>query len=124
MKFELFLNHLSASQTLKSRGKTSALDCNGVCATYNCAIISMEEKSTSDFLTGFFERLLKWKARPERDSFLVYDPANNRLYVTDHDGNEALNLLQTCRTFKSFCSLLESNKKCNDFLSCARMVYI
>jgi len=124
MRFELFLNHLSASQTIKSRNSTSALDCYGTCSPYNCAIVSMEQLSTDRALRSIFERMMKWKTRAEDSTHLVYDPANNRLYEADEDGHRALNVIQNCPTYESFCALLKNDKKCDDLLTCIKAVYI
>ena len=124
MKFTLFLNHLSASQTINSRQSNSPLDCYATCSPYNCANISTEQHDSESGLRLLFKRMGKWKFRAEKSAYLVYDPRNNRLYETDEDGYSALHTLLKAYSYESFCDMLKTNKECNALVSNIKEVYI
>lgn len=124
MKFQLFLNHLSASQTIKQRDAKTALDCYATCSPYNCAIISIEQNQSEPSLRSLFERMMKWKFRREKFGHLVYDPSNNRLYETDEEGYTALGVLLRSHTYESFCDTLRTNRQCGSLFSLINAVYI
>ncbi len=124
MIFQLFLNHLSASQTIKSRNEESAFACYATCSPYNCAIISSEQKNTDTNNRALFERMMGWKIRREDFAYLVYDPSNNRLYETDEEGFKALEILLNNKTYDLFCATLADNSQCDELFSCINEVYI
>jgi hypothetical protein len=124
MKFQLFLNHLSSSQTIKTRNAMSAVDCYTTCNPYNCAMLSVEEKNSERNSYNLFERMKKWKIRPEQFGFLIYDNENNRLYETDEDGYSSLKKLIAAETYSSFFNILKNDQKCSALYSSIKAVFI
>lgn len=124
MRFQLFLNHLSASQTIQSRTDGAPYDCYTTCNPYNCSIVSDDPPALGDSLPALFDRMKQWRVRREAFAYLVYDPSNNRLYETDDDGFSALQSLLQATSFESFSQKALSDKRCNALMTDILAVYI
>ena len=109
MRFELFLNKLSASQTLsESKRGEAALNCYGMCNPYNARQLDVNDSPRTS-LQDLYLAMRTWRTRKEGFGHLVYDPGNSRIYEVDDDGEKHLRDFCTASTFRQFVALFESS---------------
>jgi hypothetical protein len=87
-------------------------------------MLSVEEKNSKRNGYSLFERMKRWKVRPEQFGFLIYDNENNRLYETDEEGYNTLKKLIAAATYDSFCATLRNDQKCSALFSSIKAVFI
>ena len=102
MKFQLFLNQLTASQILtESRAAKLTLDCYGNCNPYNATRISGKSAPISS-LKDLYLAIKRWRIRKEAFGYLCYDPNSTRVYEADSEAMHEINRLTGVTSFKAF----------------------
>jgi len=111
MKFELFLNQLSESQTyLGKDNNVEKLNCIGKCNPYNASRIENKAVDVSR-IENLYSVIKRWKLRKEDFGYIVYDTNNGRIYLTDDAGNKFLSNCMETTNFSGFQNLI--NKENN-----------
>lgn len=120
MKFELFLNQLSASQAyLGKENEVDKLNCIGKCNPYNSSHINGEAVDTSN-IENLYKVLKKWKFREESFGHIVFDTNNGRLYLTDEAGYSFISNCMKADNFSDFKEYInkqDNNKNINKIQS-------
>lgn len=109
MRFELYLNQISASHALnnKKKGKID-LDCFGMCNPYNKNSL-IKDDCPKESLRDFYSAMKKWRFKKEDFGHLIFDPGNSRIYDVDDEAEEHLRRLCEAETFENFVVLAESS---------------
>ncbi|MDY6878677.1 MAG: hypothetical protein SV686_00360 [Thermodesulfobacteriota bacterium] len=109
MRFKLFLNKLSASQTIsESKRENKALNCYGMCNPYNSRRLTMDD-SPRISMNDLYLAMKAWRIRKEGFGHLVYDPGNSRIYEVDSEGESFLRDFCNAQNLKEFAVVAESS---------------